>query len=130
MQDNPFLLILNGKGAPIKARKMLPLLRGLALASALALAPGLPFAPASAASPAPAPAAFAVAPAFPPALALTPALSFALEEYWSPEALPLIQNRFLRCRDDFERIRPNVFFVIGGPVFDKRGKGLRTQSSE
>ena len=97
---------------------LLPLSKGRALAPALALASALSFAPASAVSLAPA-----------PALALTPALAFALlllmlllslslslcsERIWSLETLPLNSEQVLKGRDDFGRIRPNVFSLLRG----------------
>ena len=112
-------------------------MRGRALAPALGLAPALAFAPASDASLAPAPA-LPVAPACATALALTPALAFALlllllllllslllcsEGIWSLKTLPPNSEQVLKGRDDFGRIRPNVFLLLEG-VFKKRGKGL------
>ena len=109
---------------------LLPLLRGRALA------PGLVFAPASAASLAPAPA-LLVASAFGPALALTPALAFALlllllllllslllcsEGIWSLKTLPPNSEQVLKGRDDFGRIRPNVFLLSGGGCLIKGGR--------
>ena len=105
---------------------------GRALAPALALAPVLAFAPAPA---------LAVAPAFAPALAITTALALALlllllllmlplllllcsKGSWSPEPLPLVQNRFQRAGTISEGFAPNVFSLLGGCLM----KGLMNHS--
>ena len=128
---NPFPLI----NYSVFILRVLPLLRGRALAPAPA------FAPSSAASLAPAPA-LPVRGAFAPALALTPALACALlllllslmlplmllllllllllslllcsEGIWSLETLHPDSEQVLKGRDDFGRIRPNVFSLLGG----------------
>ena len=126
---NPFPLI----NYSVFILRVLPLLRGRALAPAPA------FAPSSAASLAPAPA-LPVRGAFAPAPALTPALACALlllllslmlplmllllllllslllcsEGIWSLETLHPDSEQVLKGRDDFGRIRPNVFSLLGG----------------
>ena len=93
---------------------LLPLSKGRALAPALALASALSFAPASAVSLAPAPAlalAFALLLLM---LLLSLSLSLCSERIWSLETLPLNSEQVLKGRDDFGRIRPNVFSLLRG----------------